>query len=95
MHKILIIEDDGKRLDEWMLFTFIGTDIEGTPYIETKEGVLEWHPVEDLAHLPMAEGDRTNLQFAVKEKGMQYGTFVYTPDFSLIKETIQQSWEDK
>lgn len=91
----MLIEEDGKRLDEWMLFTFIGTDIEGTPYKETKEGVLEWHPVEDLEHLPMAEGDRTNLLFAVREKGMQYGTFVYTQDFALISETIQRSWEDK
>lgn len=90
----MVIEEDGKRIDEWMLFTFIGTDIAGTPYKETKEGVLEWHPVESLQHLPMAEGDRTNLLFAVKEKGMQYGTFVYTPEFSLISETIQQSGEE-
>ena len=41
----------------------------------------------------MAEGDRTNLLFAAQEKGMQYGTFVYTPNFALIKETIQQSTE--
>ena len=43
----------------------------------------------------MAEGDRTNLLFAVKEKGMQYGTFVYTSDFKLLKETIQQSSEEE
>ncbi|WP_277586523.1 8-oxo-dGTP diphosphatase [Psychrobacillus antarcticus] len=89
----MIIEEDGEHLDEWMLFTFIAKGIEGIPLVETKEGILEWHSVEDLHHLPMAEGDRTNLLFAVHEKGMQYGTFVYTPDFSLIKETIQQSTE--
>ena len=66
---------------------------EGIPFKETKEGILEWHPVEDLDHLPMAEGDRTNLLFAVQEQGMQYGTFVYTPDFELLKETIQKSSE--
>lgn len=89
----MVIQEDGERIDEWMLFTFVAKDIEGIPYEETTEGILEWHSAEDLHHLPMAEGDRTNLLFAVQEKGMQYGTFVYTPDFSLIKETIQQSTE--
>lgn len=89
----MVIEEDGERIDEWMLFTFVAKDLEGRPFHETKEGILEWHPVEALHTLPMAEGDRTNLLFAVQEKGMQYGTFVYTPDFSLITETIQQSSE--
>ena len=89
----MVIEEDGKRIDEWMLFTFVARDIKGIPFEVTTEGVLEWHSVEDLHHLPMAEGDRTNLLFAAQEKGTQYGTFVYTPDFSLIKETIQQSTE--
>ena len=26
-------------------------DLVGTPYKETKEGILEWHPVEDLYNL--------------------------------------------
>ena len=89
----MVIQEDGKKLDEWMLFTFVARDLDGVPYEENREGVLEWHPVEALETLPMAEGDRTNLLFAVKEFGMQYGTFVYTPDFDLIEETIQQSWE--
>ncbi|MEK3954547.1 8-oxo-dGTP diphosphatase [Psychrobacillus psychrotolerans] len=89
----MVIEEEGKRVDEWMLFTFVARDIEGIPYEVTTEGILEWHSVESLHHLPMAEGDRTNLLFAAQEKGMQYGTFVYTPNFALIKETIQQSTE--
>ena len=89
----MVIEEEGKRVDEWMLFTFVARDIEGIPYEVTTEGILEWHSVENLHHLPMAEGDRTNLLFAAQEKGMQYGTFVYTPNFALIKETIQQSTE--
>lgn len=50
-------------------------------------------PSEDLKHLPMAEGDRTNLQFAVSQSGIQYGTFVYTSDFELLHEKIQISLE--
>jgi 8-oxo-dGTP diphosphatase len=77
-----------------MLFTFVAYGLTGTLFKETNEGVLEWHPVESLAFLPMAEGDRTNLMFAVNQKGMQYGTFHYTPEFQLLKETIQISTEE-
>lgn len=79
--------------EEWMLFTFIAYDLEGEPFKETVEGILEWHPVESLKTLPMAEGDRTNLLFAVSQQGAQYGTFTYTEEFILLNETIQQSKE--
>ena len=89
----MIIQEQDEIIDEWMLFTFVSHGLEGTPYETTKEGILEWHPVDSLAHLPMAEGDRTNLQFAVTQEGIQYGTFVYTPDFELLDENIQASSE--
>ena len=76
-----------------MLYTFIASGIEGTPYKETREGKLSWHPIESLQTLPMAKGDRTNLLFAANQKGIQYGTFEYTEDFELISETIQSSVE--
>lgn len=90
----MMIEDEGKTVDEWMLFTFIATDIKGTPFVETPEGVLEWHPVESLATLPMAEGDRTNLLFATGSTGVQFGTFHYTTEFELLEENIQISTEE-
>ncbi len=90
----MMIEDKGETVDEWMLFTFIADDLIGTPFVETPEGVLEWHPVESLATLPMAEGDRTNLLYAVSQPGIQYGTFHYTKEFELLKETIQTSTEE-
>ena len=80
-------------IDEWMLHTFVAYDLSGTTYETTAEGVLEWHPVESLQTLPMAEGDRTNLLFAVCQSGMQYGTFYYTEQFELLKEEIQNSVE--
>ncbi|MGE7624444.1 NUDIX domain-containing protein [Viridibacillus sp. NPDC096237] len=89
----MVIKNDQDIVNEWMLFTFVAEGLEGTPYEDTVEGVLEWHPIESLHHLPMAEGDRTNLLFAVCEKGMQYGTFTYTEDFELLNETIQISTE--
>lgn len=90
----MMIEDEGELIDEWMLFTFIATDLVGTPFVETSEGVLEWHPIESLATLPMAEGDRTNLLFATSQPGVQFGTFHYTMEFELLKEKIQISTEE-
>lgn len=90
----MVIEEAGEKVDEWMLFTFVARGLTGTPFKETREGILEWHPVESLATLPMAEGDRTNLQFAAHQKGMQYGTFHYTPEFDLLQENIQMSTEE-
>ncbi|MDN7247283.1 NUDIX domain-containing protein [Planococcus shenhongbingii] len=90
----MMIQEKEQIVDEWMLFTFLATGLIGKPFEETREGLLEWHPVESLAFLPMAEGDRTNLQFAASQIGMQYGTFHYSPEFQLIKESIQMSTEE-
>lgn len=90
----MMIQEHEQIVDEWMLFTFAANNLSGELFEETTEGLLEWHPIEALAFLPMAEGDRTNLQFAANQQGIQYGTFYYTPEFQLIKETIQSSIEE-
>jgi len=89
----MVIRRGEEVVNEWMLFTFVAEDLQGIPYKETREGVLEWHPIDDLKHLPMAEGDRTNLLFAVEQSGTQYGTFTYTEEFQLLEEKIQMSCE--
>ena len=89
----MIIKRGEEIVDEWMLYTFVTKDFEGEPYDETREGILNWHSIDDIKTLPMAEGDRTNLLFAALEKGIQYGTFEYTEDYELIKESIQCSVE--
>lgn len=89
----MVIKEDNQVVDEWMLYTFLAKDYTGVPLKENREGILEWHPISALAHLPMAEGDRTNLLFAVNECGIQYGTFEYTTEFQLLSEKIQQSNE--
>ncbi|MFY3791784.1 NUDIX domain-containing protein [Ureibacillus sp. MALMAid1270] len=90
---IIIKDDDGQVVDEWMLFTFVSRGIIGTPVKENREGKLDWHPIESIHHLPMAEGDRGNLLFACLNEGMQYGTFEYTKDFQLLNATLQTSRE--
>jgi len=89
----MVIKRGEEIIDEWMLYTFVTKDFEGEPYHETREGILNWHSIDDIKTLPMAEGDRSNLLFAALEKGIQYGTFEYTEDYELIKETIQKSIE--
>ena len=91
----MVIKDGEEQVDEWMLFTFVAHGIEGEPFEQTREGKLEWHPIENLHKLPMAEGDRKNLLFAALEEGIQYGTFEYTKDFDLLNEKIQTSSELK
>ena len=89
----MVIKRGEEIIDEWMLYTFVTKDFEGEPYHEPREGILNWHSIDDIKTLPMAEGDRSNLLFAALEKGIQYGTFEYTEDYELIKETIQKSIE--
>jgi 8-oxo-dGTP diphosphatase len=94
VYTMVIMDETGENVkDEWMLHTFIAKDLLGKPFETTVEGVLEWHPLESLQTLPMAEGDRTNLLFAVSRSGIQYGTFYYTEEFKLLKEEIQNSVE--
>lgn len=87
----MVIKEEENVIDEWMLFTFVSYGVEGTPFEETREGILGWHPIENLHQLPMAEGDRTNLLFAVLNDGIQYGTFEYTKDFQLLGYKMQSS----
>lgn len=91
----MVIKDGETVKDEWMLYTFVAHGIEGQPFEQTREGVLEWHPVDHLSKLPMAEGDRKNLLFAALNEGIQYGTFIYTEDFELLDERLQTSSELK
>ncbi|MBD7985886.1 8-oxo-dGTP diphosphatase [Sporosarcina sp. Sa2YVA2] len=94
IYTMMIMEPETKEvLDEWMLYTFVAKDLIGTPYESNREGLLEWHPVESLQTLPMAEGDRSNLLFAVSQSGVQYGTFYYTEEFELLEERLQNSTE--
>ncbi|WOV86549.1 8-oxo-dGTP diphosphatase [Sporosarcina oncorhynchi] len=94
IYTMMIIDPHTKELlNEWMLYTFIAKDLLGTPYESNREGLLEWHPVESLKTLPMAEGDRSNLLYAVSQSGIQYGTFYYTEEFELLEERLQNSME--
>ena len=91
----IIIKEEDEIVDEWMLYTFVAQGIEGIPFKDTREGSLDWHQIEELHSLPMAEGDRKNLLFSIQNEGIQYGTFIYTKDFELLDERLQMSTELK
>lgn len=79
-----IIKEGDQIVQEWMMFTFMAESFTGKNVTESEEGILKWHEVKDVPHLPMAPGDSHILDFMLKGKGLLHGTFTYTPDFELI-----------
>ncbi|MEH7803329.1 MULTISPECIES: 8-oxo-dGTP diphosphatase [Bacillus] len=79
-----IIKEGDQIVQEWMMFTFMADSFTGKNVAESEEGILKWHEVKDVPHLPMAPGDSHILDFMLKGKGLLHGTFTYTPDFELI-----------
>lgn len=53
---VVVEEAEGQK--EWMLYTIKGTDADGSLQEVNREGILKWHDVGELDHLPMFEGDR-------------------------------------
>ncbi len=51
----------GKRGEDWFGFLFVITRHEGTPPPRNEEGDLRWVSLDQLADLPMWEGDRQFL----------------------------------
>ncbi|MEK5337756.1 8-oxo-dGTP diphosphatase [Bacillus sp. FSL M8-0166] len=79
-----IIKEGDQIVQEWMMFTFMADSFTGKNVTESEEGILKWHDVKDVPHLPVAPGDSHILDFMLKGKGLLHGTFTYTPDFELI-----------
>ncbi|MBU5209381.1 8-oxo-dGTP diphosphatase [Bacillus safensis] len=79
-----IIKEGDQIVQEWMMFTFMADSFTGKNVTESEEGILKWHDVKNVPHLPMAPGDSHILDFMLKGKGLLHGTFTYTPDFELI-----------
>lgn len=79
-----IMKDGNRVISEWMMFTFFATTYDGNQFEESEEGTLEWHPIDEIANLHMAEGDYHILDYMIYGKGIIYGTFTYTPEFELL-----------
>lgn len=87
----MIIKESEQVISEWMMFTFLATDSDGTRFDESDEGKLEWQFVDQLKSLPMAAGDHHIIDYMIHGKGMIYGTFTYTKDFQLISYRLDPS----
>lgn len=48
----------GAKGEDWLGFIFRIDRFSGTPFPGNEEGPLSWHPIAELAKLPMWEGDR-------------------------------------
>jgi 8-oxo-dGTP diphosphatase len=81
----VVVEDNGRLIDHWLLFTFYAEEFTGEVLDDVAEGVLEWVDVQRLEHLPMAEGDRYFFAHALCSDELLQGKFVYTPDYKLLE----------
>lgn len=68
----------GDQGEDWLGFVFLVTAYSGTPPYENEEGTLAWYPLEDLARLPMWEGDRFFLPLVFdRDPRVFYGYMPY------------------
>lgn len=91
----IVIEENNETLSEWMLFTFKAEAYSGTLLEQSPEGELKWWPCEEVAHLPMAEGDKFIIEHALNGQGVQYGTFYYTPEYKLLRSRLDPAAQPK
>lgn len=86
-----IIKDGDDIVSEWMMFTFISFKGSGDLLQHSEEGILSWHSLDLINNLPMADGDYHILNHVIRENGMIYGNFTYTPEFKLISYRLDPS----
>ncbi|MGM8215240.1 NUDIX domain-containing protein [Bacillaceae bacterium W0354] len=82
---------EAEDVEQWMMYTFVAKNYIGELNLQTKEGKLEWIPINDVLGRPMAEGDRFIVEHAISEStDVLTGTFYYTKQFQLIDHIIDR-----
>ncbi|MCU9593212.1 8-oxo-dGTP diphosphatase [Caldibacillus thermolactis] len=89
IYTFLMKNDEGK-IREWMMFNFYTNTGVGIQKEVTDEGILKWHSIKEIQHLPMAEGDRLIIQHAIEGNDVAFGAFEYTEDFQLLSYQINK-----
>ena len=64
--------------EDWLGFVFVVEAFEGTPPEANEDGPLVWHRIDDLAELPMWEGDRYWLPLVFDDGPPFHGCLLYT-----------------
>ncbi len=90
---VVVEEAEGQK--EWMLYTIKGTDADGSLQEVNREGILKWHDVGELDHLPMFEGDRFIIKHLIHHDEPIVSTQFYTSTYELIKVISSYDVEDK
>ncbi|NCU17972.1 NUDIX hydrolase [Pallidibacillus pasinlerensis] len=85
-----LMKNDEGQIREWMMFNFFTNNGEGNQKEVTDEGILKWHPIDQIEQLPMAEGDRFIIQHAIEGRDVAFGAFNYTEDFQLLSYKIDK-----
>lgn len=80
-----IVVDDELEKKEWMLYTIKSQEATGNLIYENREGILQWHHVDEIETLPMFEGDRHIIKHLIKNDEPIVTTQFYTSDYDLIK----------
>ncbi len=88
---VIVSERETSQQQEWMHFFFLSRQARGEQLAESSEGQLAWHPVDRLAHLPMAEGDRLILREVLRHDKLLVGRFHYAPDYRLLDYVLMET----
>jgi 8-oxo-dGTP diphosphatase len=90
----MCVRDGEQLVQEWMMFTFFADRYTGSLLKHTEEGVLCWHPVEAISHLPTAPGDRVVFGRIASGQDLLIGRLTYTPSEELIDCTFHSGTEN-
>ena len=73
------------------MFSFKATDGDGTPLEQSEEGILEWHSIDEINQLSMAERGSPYFRLLNSWKWNNYGNFTYTSEFELLSYRLDPS----
>jgi 8-oxo-dGTP diphosphatase len=76
----------GKNGEDWFGFIYLVHSYQGEPKMSNEEGDLSWNAIEDLASLPMWEGDKYFIPLVFDENPSPFHGFMPYKDGRL------QSW---
>lgn len=80
----IVVEDNDKVIDEWMMFTYLAEQYEGDLLMTSPEGELEWQDIKCIRTLPKAKGDQEFFDYILSKEDLLVKKFHYTPDYELI-----------
>lgn len=78
-----MVKTELDTVKEWMMFTFFCDRFEGNLLEQSKEGKLEWIPIERVFNLPTAPTDKYIHEHLLQHESILYGTFKYGSDYQI------------